>query len=347
MKMIKVLNIVCCALLILGFNSCSEDLAEVSETIYVQVDKVKMPVYIRGNVESKALILIVHGGPGGSGWEYRAGEYAETLESKYGMAYWDQRGQGMAQGKFDDGDLTIDIMTDDLKAVILALKEKYGQDLSIFVLGHSWGGTLGTAFMIKNDYQQMVKGWIEADGAHDIPKLNKDAIAMFKTIAQEQIALGNSVSDWQEIESWANGIDTGNISQEQGGEINERGFKAEELLTNDGVIQKGSESSSGLFSSPTNALTSLMSGNSTSNKLENEVESTSMTADLNKITIPSLFLWGKYDFVVPPSLGNDAFGGVSSSSKELVLFEKSGHSPMDNEPALFTESVIKFVDKHK
>ena len=113
-------------LFVVGFSSCSEDLADVSETIYVQVDKVKMPVYIRGNVKSKTLILIVHGGPGGSGWEYKSGEYAVLLEAKYGMAYWDQRGQGMAQGKFGDDDLTIDIMTNDLKAVILSLKHKYG-----------------------------------------------------------------------------------------------------------------------------------------------------------------------------------------------------------------------------
>jgi len=346
----KNLNILLTAL-ILGFvltiQSCSEDLAEVSETIYVQRGKVKMPVYIRGNVESKALILVVHGGPGGNGYEYRAGKFSEILEEKYGMAYWDQRGQGMTMGKFEDSELSIDIMVADLKAVIQTLKHKYGDDLSIFLLGHSWGGTLGSAFMVKDDNQDLVKGWIESNGAHDIPRLNKDAIAMFKRVAQEQIALGQHSTEWNSIMDWANGIDTNNITDDQGTEINQKGFEVEGYLTDDGVIQKGEEVSSSLFKSPINALTSFMVGNATSNDLHNEVENTALTDQLHKITTPTLLLWGKYDFVVPPTLGEDAETEISSADKTLVIFEKSGHSPMDNEPVAFTDSIIQFVEKHK
>jgi proline iminopeptidase len=334
-------------MLFLGLNSCSEDLAEVSETIYVQRDKVKMPVYLRGNIASNTIILIVHGGPGGSGWDYELGSYADKLEKEFGMAYWDQRGQGMAIGKFDDKDLSIDIMVEDLKAVILTLKEKYGQDLSVFLMGHSWGGTLGTAFMVKGTHQDLIKGWIESDGAHDIPKLNKDAIQKFKTVASGQIAAGNHTKDWTSILDWANTIDTNSISIEQGGEINTKGFEVEDYLLDDGIIAKGDEAVAKIFSSPTNLLTSLISGNSTSNTLNNEIESTSLSSQLHKINIPSLFLWGQYDFVVPLTLGRDAYSNVSSTEKELVIFEKSGHSPMTNEPDLFAETIIKFVNKHK
>ena len=90
-----------------------------------------------------------------------------------------------------------------------------------------------------------------------------------------------------------------------------------------------------------------MAGLLTANTINGETEKASMTADLNKITIPSLFLWGKYDFVVPPSLGEMAFNNVSSTKKEVVIFEKSGHSPMDSEPDLFAEKVIQFVELHK
>lgn len=335
------------AVSLFGISSCSEDLAEVSETIYVQRDKVKMPVYMRGNVASKVIILVVHGGPGGSGYEYRSGKYAETLESKYGMAYWDQRGQGMAQGKFGDNDLTVDIMVDDLRAVVLALKEKYGDETGIFLFGHSWGGTLGTAFMVKDDYQKHVKGWIESNGAHDIPKLNKDAIIMFRQVAQQQIDAGNSVSQWTDILSWANGVDTSNISTDQGGEINSKGFEAEDFLANDGVLSKGDDGSMNIFSSPINMLTSLISGNSTSNKLHDEVENTALTDQLHKITTPTLLLWGQYDFVVPPALGQDAKDKIQASDVSLVLFTKSGHSPMNNEPDLYTDEIIKFIERNK
>jgi pimeloyl-ACP methyl ester carboxylesterase len=346
-KIARVLSALIVLTLFGALASCSEDLAEVSETIYVQRDKVKMPVYLRGNIESNTIILVVHGGPGGNGWEMQYGNYADQIEAKFGMAYWDQRGQGMAFGKFGDSGLSIDVMVEDLKAVILAIKSKYGDDTGIFLMGHSWGGTLGTAFMVKDDYQSMLKGWIEVDGAHDIPKLNKDAVSMFKVVASSQIGLNNHVSDWTGILNWANSIDTSNISHDQGGEINSNGGKVEEYLIEDGIITEGEATGIAAFSSPINLLTSFITGNSTSDKLNDEVESTSLSGQLSKITIPSLFLWGKYDFIVPLTLGRDAFNKVSSTEKEIVIFEKSGHSPMDNEPDLFADALINFVEKHK
>ncbi|MCF6241853.1 MAG: alpha/beta hydrolase, partial [Bacteroidales bacterium] len=110
------------------FFSCSkqEDLYKLNETIYVRNDGADMPVYIRGNITSKIIILIVHGGPGGNGLEYRDGFWTVDLEKKYAMAYWDQRGQGMSQGHYNQSDVTISKMVEDMDAVIKVLKAKYG-----------------------------------------------------------------------------------------------------------------------------------------------------------------------------------------------------------------------------
>lgn len=339
------------AVIALLFVACKkdQDLGNINETIYVRNGGADMPVHVHGNLKSNVIVLIVHGGPGGSGLEYRGGKYAEDLEKNYAMAYWDQRGQGMSHGHFSASDITVATMVEDMNAVIKVLKAKYGEDKSIFVLGHSWGGTLSAKYMTTSDYQHNVKGWIEADGAHDIPKLNKDAIAMFKTIGAQQVALGNSVSNWNEILNWANGIDVNNITVNQGGEINSNGQKVEQWLLQDGIIQQGEQGGIqlGLLNKPSNPLTSLISGNSTSQNLLNEVEQTALTNQLNKVTIPTLILWGKYDFVVPPTLGQDTYDNISSTSKKLVIFEKSGHSPMDNEWQLFNQEVKAFVNAHK
>jgi len=331
------------------FTACDQDdLSEpLSDVLYVQNDGAQMPAYIYGNGANKDFIIVIHGGPGGTGLEYRAGQYAEDLEEKYAMVYWDQRGQGMSQGRYDEADVTVEQMAEDLEKLILVIQAKYGGDLNIFLLGHSWGGTLGTAFLLDSDRQALVTGWIEADGAHDIPRLNNLAINMFLTIGTEQIALGNSTDKWQEIIDFANSIDTNNITTEQSGEINGKAGKAEEALANDGFIHSG-----GGFSSlnsalpPTNPLTAFLSGNVTSNLLLKEVEVLSMTDRLSEITIPCLFLWGKYDFVVSPGLGADAFAKVNTTDKKLVIFQNSGHSPMDNEPTLFVQEVVEFVDAH-
>lgn len=323
----------------------TKDQSKVAETIYVRSAGADMPVYIHGNVSSNVVILIIHGGPGGNGLEYRNGKYTEVLEANYAMAYWDQRGQGMSQGKFKSEDVLLPTMSQDLKAVVNALKKKYGNGLKVILLGHSWGGLLGTDFLTTEGNQLLVSGWIESNGAHDVPKLNRDAIALFKKVSNEQIDLGNHTAEWTETQNWANSIDTNNISLDISGEINKRAHKAEEWLSADGILQNGESGGSNvsLVFGPTNPFTSWQIGNQTSDKL-NHTDTVSLTNKLNKITIPCLFLWGKYDFVVPPSLGVDGYNQVNTSNKKLVIFDKSGHSPMNNEWEPYTNEIVQFVE---
>jgi proline iminopeptidase len=337
--------------MVLVLLSCQkeQDLGKLDQTIYVRNDGADMPVYMRGNMNSKVIILIVHGGPGGNGLEYRAGLWTVDLEKNYAVAYWDQRGQGMSQGHYDKSDVTVAKMVEDMDAVIKVLKAKYGNDVSVFALGHSWGGTLTAKYLTTGNLQHNLKGWIESDGAHDMPKNDIEATKMFIKVSKEQIALGNNVSNWQGILNWATAIDTSNISETQRGELNEFASKVEDWLIKDHVLLEGEIGGYKLtkFFSPVNPITNHLAGNATNDMLSKEIESTALTNKLPIINIPVLVLWGKYDFVVPPILGYDTYNQVSSVKKKLVIFEKSGHSPMNNEWRKFTDEVILFVNANK
>tara|TARA_B100000963_G_C22608193_1_gene663604 strand:- start:814 stop:1845 length:1032 start_codon:yes stop_codon:yes gene_type:complete len=334
------------ALLIIFLISCKkEDLTKVDEVFWVRNHGADMPVHIHGNLTNSVVLLIVHGGPGGSGLDYRSGKYTVPLENKYAVAYWDQRGQGMSHGRYTNAELTVDKMVSDLDAVIRVLKNKYN-DAKIVVLGHSWGGTLTAKYMVSGNVHSSVTAWVESNGAHDVPKLNRDAINMFKTVANNQITLGNNMSNWSEVLDWVNSLDTNNISDNESQEINSKGFEVENWLIEDGLI-KASESGGNevpYLTGPVNPLTSLISGGITNFKLSPEIEQISLTEQLHKVTIPTLVLWGKYDFVVPPTLGYDTYNNISSTRKKIVIFEKSGHSPMDNEWELFSNAIISFID---
>lgn len=350
--MLKKTTIILSLALIILISACHEkaDLTNLSETIYISNEGADMPAYIHGNASEKVFILVLHGGPGGNGLEYRMGLSSEELEKKYALVYWDQRGQGHAQGHYFFEDVTIDKMADDLNFLVMALKQKFGSDIKIFLLGHSWGGMLGTAYLLKDDYQHNITAWIDADGAHDIPLLNKEAIKLFRQVANEQINLGNSIEAWQEIYDWANAVDTNNITIEIGGEINSNGHQVEGYLKKDEVLTQGEYGDpirDMLIAYQTNIFTSSIAGGITSAILYEEIENTAKTNQLEKITIPCLFLWGKYDFVVPPQVGVIAFNKVSSTEKEFVLLETSGHSPMVNQPYIFNEAIIDFVEKYK
>jgi len=59
------------------------------------------------------------------------------------------------------------INAEDLKAVIEVLKYRYGQDISIFLWSKSFGGMVASAFMTKDNYQDLVKGWLFVDASHN------------------------------------------------------------------------------------------------------------------------------------------------------------------------------------
>jgi pimeloyl-ACP methyl ester carboxylesterase len=339
--------------IVLFSAACKKDAGTMlSDIIYVRHAGADMPAYIYGNVNKKVFIVVLHGGPGDNGLDYRHGRAAAELEKEYVMVYWDQRGQGLSEGKFSKQDVTINLLADDLFALLKVLKYKYGNDVKIFLLGHSWGGELGTAFLLNAHYQKEVKGWIEVDGAHDIPKVNIETAKMILKTANEQIALGNSKKEWQKMVSEVEQTDTCNITVKQGRELNKKARIAEKLMLNDGFINKPesvSLSDAAVWYRQDFLTGSLSAVNFylLNSAFFNQIETTSYTNQLHKITLPTLLLWGKYDFIVPPALGYSAFNHIQSSEKKIVIFAESGHSPMLNQPGEFVESVTEFIEKFR
>lgn len=339
------LGFIALACILASCNVPADISEDARETITIRNLGADIPAYVYGNTASKTFIIIVHGGPGGNGLEYR-GYYSKELEKNYAVVYTDQRGQGSSHGHYGKADVTIDNMVSDLEVLFRSLKARYGEDVSLFMMGHSWGGTLGTAYMIKDDLQYLLNGWIEVDGAHDIPMLNRAAIAMYIEYANREIAASRNVDRWQEILDFASAVDTTvEIPDSIGGRINQYGHEAEGLL--DEVVSSDLSSVDASATFGQNILTSTISGSFTSGQLNDEVEVTSLTSQMDKIEIPSLFLWGRHDFVVPPRLAATGYQAISSTEKKLVYFEKSGHSPMDNEPEKFIKEVESFVEAYK
>src|SRR4030095_8089360 len=83
---------------------------------------------------------------------------------------------------------------------------------------------------------------------------------------------------------------------------------------------------------------------SAGNNFLESLETADFSDQLYKIRIPSLLLWGQYDFVVPTEVAQDAMVHLGSSYKELVLFSHSGHHPMETETDEVEDDVIRFVE---
>lgn len=332
----------------ISLASCTKKTTETSERFYFRNDGADLAVQVDGNTHSKVFILMLHGGPGGGAGAYNTGYYADKLEEKYAMVYMDQRGNGASQGNFSADQLTLEQNSKDVYALTLFLKQKYGSDISLFLMGHSWGGITSAHALIHTNIQSELKGWIEVDGAHDFVQNDIEAVKMFLEIGNQQVAAGNSLGFWNPLLPQIEAMDTTNITSQDQGVLNSKGFEAERNIPdikNDGP--QGSSSEFSAFTNPDASIAVYMNNQAVNPPLNQDSQNNPLTDRLNEINIPSQFLWGKYDFVVPPAIGVSGYNNVGTSEKELVIFQYSGHSPMNNEPVLFVDEVSDFIEQYK
>ena len=302
-----------------------------------------MPAYIRGNGFEKIFLITLHGGPGGVGLSFR-GEAFNQIEDDFAVVYFDQRGSGASQGNYSESGISIDIMAEDVLALVKVIKGKYGSDSRFFLLGHSWGGTLGIATLLKNQHEFL--GWIQVDGTHSPRDMYQEYLNNFERVADQQITLGNSISFWESINDLLVDVDTV-FNRVDIGRLNTRSFGAEQELIDDDLINRPKGGSNeALFSY--DPITSIWNLLNTQSLLDPGIQGIlSYTDRLSEIKIPSLILWGKYDMVVPPIFAQEAYEKIGGQTKELIFFEQSGHSPMFSEADLFANVVISFINQNK
>lgn len=319
------------------------DLSQLNESFFVRHDGADMPAYVHGNGSDKVFLLVLHGAAS-YGLAFRDGAFTEELEERYAVVYYDQRGQSMAQGRYDKSEDVVAQMAEDVVALISVMKEKYGGDIQIFLLGHSWGGALSGAVLSKDQQQDLFAGWINVDGAHDFPFSASARRRMLLNLADEQITLGNSESAWRALQDRVTALDS--TSEADYGEMLDEVRIGNQLLIQDGVVEgtiSGEKLQRAIIEN--NPITWFVSNVFNKPFQEAREMKFSITPILPSIRIPVLIIFGKYDMSVPPTLGADAFSRIGSSDKSLFIFESSAHHPHDTEPELFADKVIEFIDR--
>lgn len=69
-----------------------------------------------------------------------------------------------------------------------------------------------------------------------------------------------------------------------------------------------------------------------------------LTERLGEITVPTLIIVGRHDWITPLQASEDLAAGIPNA--ELVVFENSGHSPQQEEHERFVEVVRRFLKLH-
>lgn len=334
--------------LLAGLISCRKtDSGKIDDHFILRSAGADMPVWVEGNPARKAFLVMLHGGPGGDAQVYNTllRPFSDEMEKELVMVYWDQRGGGNSAGHFNKSAQDVANCVQDLDRLITVLNIRYGQDIKIYLMGHSWGGTLGTAYLLDPVRQARVRGFIEVDGAHNflgIPEI----VRRFREIGTRQIAFRESEAEWKQILDYCDEVDTLNPSDQDIIVLNQYGFSAERYLIDGGEINAGGEGNKPgtyMFGSSYNVGTANMNLLKTSSAMFQELKGVDYTSRMNELKLPCLFVWGEWDMVVPRELGWQAFFNCGAIDKDYVEFSKSGHSPMINETEGFTRLTLNWV----
>jgi proline iminopeptidase len=119
----------------------------IDETLTLTLGGARQVVNIRGADRRNPILLYIHGGPGSVEMPM-AWTFQHPWEDFFTVVQWDQRGAGRSYPLNDPAEiaptLTIDRYRDDAIELIEQLRARLGQP-KVFVLGHSFGSTVGLA----------------------------------------------------------------------------------------------------------------------------------------------------------------------------------------------------------
>ncbi len=108
---------------------------------YIELNGVKMHLQSFGDPKDP-VIIVVHGGPGN---DFKYLLDLKLLADEYYVVFYDQRGTGLSQ-RIPGEMITLDNLVEDLHQIAL----RFGQNTSVNIIGHSWGGMLATAYLTKH-----------------------------------------------------------------------------------------------------------------------------------------------------------------------------------------------------
>jgi pimeloyl-ACP methyl ester carboxylesterase len=134
-----------CKTLLFALVLCTINYIEAQQNVkdfyYVEPETKNLPVFIRGNLEAKKILLFVQGGSADNGIDFGRSDYPKwkkTLETEVAIAYYDQRGLNRRVKKIDTSKINKTQVLKDIILVAKSLHKKYNAD--VFLFGHSNGG---------------------------------------------------------------------------------------------------------------------------------------------------------------------------------------------------------------
>lgn len=317
----------------------------VHDTFTVVHDRAVLPVAVHGDGGSGTLVLFESGGPSGPGIAERTVgfvDFRDTLEQDALVAIYDRRGVGNAHGSYRAGDLTIDVLLDDLEAVQDVLESRYAPE-RVVLMGHSFGGQ-SSALYIERDPSRVdlwipvAPGWSNDDIAVE----NTYRYAWMCRVAADGVAEGRTGAAFDDALAFCatQGV------PEVGGPQQERFWTVLSALGDavdtfptmavGGLIEAVAASHYGLIDTQ-------LRKNTISRPVGESLQGVQFVERVSRLDVPTLAITGELDMIGATEMV-DAAVGAMEAPHEIVQIEGAGHYPMYHDPEGFADAVRRWLD---
>lgn len=264
-------------------------------------------------------LLIVHGGPGVP-CSYVYGAHRHYAAEGFDVVSWDQLGCGKSDRPDDPALWRVDRFVEEVDAV----REQLGWD-KMFLLGNSWGGMLGIEYCLA--HLDRVHAFVIGNSAASMPRL----IRGFDRCKQ---ALGSDTARMMALREAEGTVDHPEY------------LAARTLLMYRHMLRMDhwpepvleAMKPEGVGTGPFAAMFGPHFYNCSGN-----LRDWDRTADLPRITIPTLVTTSEWDYLLP-EYARLMWEHLPDS--ELVIFRNSGHMPFWDAADRYHPAVLGFLKKH-
>jgi pimeloyl-ACP methyl ester carboxylesterase len=342
---------------ILLFISIQSAIAQnVKDFFYAEPETKNLPVFVRGNLDQKKILLYVQGGDADNGIDFGRSDYPnwkKSLETRVAIAYFDQRGLNRSVNKIDSVKINHTQVLKDIITIAKSLNEKYGSDIYLF--GHSMGGRKLLECLANFPEET---SFIKAGISFNAPittdfspeRYNHYRPLYLKNLAREFISKDENKTYWEEAFKWM--VETDSIStpetSKQWNTYVDKAYTPVKRKIGLGMVL------STVFSRPYNPIKYLNNKDNdyigdklwyAQKALWDANQHTTLWEQLPKIEHPILFITGRYDAVATLEEQEEAHKLLQDS--ELVVIPNCGHESFLDQPEMFNEAVLNYLSSHK
>lgn len=304
----------------------------------VELGGLKQWLLIRGQHVDNPILLFLHGGPGLPLMPFHP--IMAGLEEDFTVVHWDQRGAGKSyQPHIPTETMTSQQLLNDTVELIHTLLERF-QKKKLFLVGYSCGSVLGMT--IANQYPELLHGYI---GVGQIANMKESESLSYEHLLDLAADSPNPIALKEVQKIGPPPYRSHRAMLEQRMWLNSLGGFFYDKAVNLRFYKTG-------FLAPDYSATDIKKVfkgmDFVAKHLWLDFYETNLFESAPKVTVPTYFIAGRHDFVVPQAVLERYFYALENhADKSLYWFENSAHWPFLEEPDAFCQTLKDIKNKTK